>query len=171
MAIAGIIFEHQVLTAKGLRGGFQAALTDGILSGCNITASGNTVTIEHGLMCIGGGIFAITGAQSFTITGTSGVARIKAVVDTSKTSTTEQFDQVNFVIDQESAENLLPAMQQDDINSGSGQIYQAPICILSLGASGVTEILKTYKSGPRIAYGDVLPETATEGTIFLLKTN
>lgn len=171
MAISGIIFENQVLTAKGLRSGFQASLSDGIISGCDITYSGSTLTIAHGVMVVCGGIFSISGSQSLSISGTSGVARVKAVVDISQTSTTEQFNQVSFVIDQAASESLLPALVQENINAGSGQIYQAAICTVSLGSGGITGVLKTYASCPKLQYGDTLPDDAPEGTIFLLKAD
>ena len=171
MAIKGIIFDNQPPTAKGLRGGFHSALSDGIIDGCNITASGSNVTITSGLMNVAGGIFAITGTQTIAIERNTGYARIKAVLDLSKTATTEQFGQVYFAVDYANALTTFTNLVQQDVNTGSGTLYEAEICTIALGSSGATGVARKYIAAPRIRYGDVLPDDATEGTIFLLKAD
>ena len=171
MAIKGIIFDNQAPTAKGLRGGFHSALSDGIIEGCNITASGSNVTITSGLMNVAGGIFAVTGSQAISVEGTSGYARIKAVLDLSKTATTEQFGQVYFAVDYANALTTFTNLVQQDVNAGSGTLYEAEICTVALGSSGATGVARKYIAAPKIRYGDVLPDDATEGTIFLLKAD
>ena len=82
MAITGIIFDNQVPTAKGLRGAFASALTDGILGGCNITYSGSNITIAEGLVNVAGGVFRIVGSEIVTISNSSkSYARVKSVID------------------------------------------------------------------------------------------
>ena len=63
MPINGMIFDNRVPTAKAFRNGFQIALADGILSGCDITFnSPYSINIGSGFIIVAGGILKIDGA-------------------------------------------------------------------------------------------------------------
>lgn len=169
MAINGIVFDNQAPTAKGMRGGFASALTDGIVAGCELSYSGTTLSIGSGLLNIGGGIVSINGAENVSVTNTSGYARIRMIVDLSRAATTETFEQVYFDADYASTTNGFSSLIQNGINIGDGTIYQAEMCVVSLGSNGITGIVRKAVASAKIQYGDTLPEDAPEGTIFLLK--
>ena len=169
MAITGITFENQVPTAKGLRGGFKSALSDGIVGGCAITYSGLNVTIGSGLINIAGGIFQISGTEIISVSGSSAFVRIKAKIDMSRASTVSEFSRVTFEADSASSANGFTELVQEDINTGTGTIYEAEICVVAIANGAISGIVRSAKSAAKIQYGDVLPEDAPEGTIFLLK--
>lgn len=169
MAITGIIFDNQIPTAKGLRGAFKSALSDGIISGCNITYSDLNVTIGQGLINVAGGVFQVVGNEVIELSGSNTYARIKAKIDLSGDATESSFTQVSFVADYANSANGFSALTQQDINTGSGTIYEAEICVVSKTSSAVTGIVRTATAESKILYGDSLPSDAPEGTIFLLK--
>ena len=169
MAISGIIFDNQVPTAKALRGAFKAAITDGIISGCPIVYSGMNITIGSGLINVGGGVFQISGTEIVSLTNSGTFARIKAIIDLSESSTVSAFNQVSFGVDYANTATGFSALTQEDINTGSGTIYEAEICVVSISNGSISEIVRTATSASKIQYGDTLPSDALEGTIFLLK--
>ena len=169
MAITGIIYDNQVPTAKGLRGAFKSALSDGIVAGCDISTSGNTVTIGRGLINVAGGVFQISGTETINVSEATGFARIKAVADMTRTATEEAFNQVYFTVDYAALANGFSALTQDDINAGEGTIYEAEICVVEIANSAITRVVRTAIAAAKLAYGDTLPADAPEGTIFLLK--
>lgn len=171
MAITGITFDNQVPTAKGLRGAFSSALTDGIIAGCPITYSGLALTIGNGLINVDGGIFQISGSEVINLSNSGAFARIKAKIDLSEASTTTTFSQVSFVADYASSANGFPALTQDDINIGTGVtgIYEAEICVVSIANGAITGIVRSSEAFAKVQYGNTLPDDAPEGTIFLLE--
>ena len=169
MAITGITFENQVPTAKGLRGAFKSALSDGIVGGCAITYSGLNVTIGSGLINIAGGIFQISGTEIISVSGSSAFARIKAKIDMSRASTVSEFSRVTFEADSASSANGFTELVKEDINTGSGTIYEAEICVVSIANGSISGIVRTASASAKLQYGDALPSDAPEGTIFLLK--
>lgn len=169
MAITGMIFDNQVPTAKGLRGTFMSALTDGIISGCPISYSGLGVTISSGLINVAGGVFAVTGSEILNISSSSAYARIKAKIDLSEIATSSAFSQVSFDVDYADSPTSFGALTQEDINTGSGVIYEAEIWVLAITNGAISGVVRTAYSASKIQYGDTLPDDAPEGTIFLLK--
>lgn len=169
MAISGIIFDNQVPTAKALRGAFKSALSDGIISGCNISFSGLVVSIGPGLMNASGGIFQISGTETVQLENSGAFARIKAVIDLSGDATSSSFNQVSFDVDYSSTINGFDPLIQQDINTNTGPIYEAEICVVSISNGSITGIVRTALASSKIQYGDSLPSDAPEGTIFLLK--
>lgn len=170
MAITGIIFDNQVPTAKGLRGAFKSALTDGIVGGCAITYSGANVNIGDGLINVAGGIFKITGTETISLSNITGsYARIKAIIDLSQTASSSAFEQVSFGVNYANSSTGFTALTQEDINSGTGTIYEAEICVVSISNGAISGLVRTATASSKIMYGDSLPADAPEGTIFLLK--
>ena len=169
MAISGIVFDNQVPTAKAFRGTFKSALSDGIISGCNITASQLTVSIGGGLINVAGGIFQVVGSESIVLTASGAYARIKAVIDLSQEASTTSFNQVHFGVDYASNPTGFASLVQEDINTGAGTTYEAEICVVSIANQAVSGLVRSATAEAKLMYGDTLPDDAPEGTIFLLK--
>lgn len=167
--IKGIIFDNQAPTAKGIRAGFHSSLSDGILKGCSATPGNGNVSFSSGLIIVAGGIVELSDGQIVSIEGTSGYARVKAILDLSRTSAQDQFSQVYLAVDYANSLNTFSNLIQQEVNIGNGTIYEAELCVLALGSSGTPTITRVRQALPRIQYGDTLPETASEGTIFLLR--
>lgn len=120
----------------------RAALADGILTGCDLSYSGYTLTMGAGLLIACGRQFVHTSVQNWAVSGaTSGYARLVLTIDTTRASTKETFDQIVDSIEYASALDGFLELQQQDINQ-SGTIYQMVACVVSLGAGGITGIVE-----------------------------
>lgn len=119
----------------------RAIHADGILSGCKLSYSGSTLTMTAGLMIACGREFRHTSAQNWAVTGaTSGFARLVLTIDTTRASTKEAFDQIVDSLEYAASADGFSALTQADINA-AGTIYQIAVCVVSLGAGGITGIM------------------------------
>lgn len=93
--IEGLFFEKQILTAKGLGAFGCASLSDGILTGCDVTKNGTTLTMSEGWIIICGRPVKIP-QRDFTISASSGTMyhMIKASVDLTAAADVDVFSQV-----------------------------------------------------------------------------
>lgn len=98
-SIDGIFFENQILTAKGLGAFGNSAVSDGILTGCKISASGLNITISEGYIMICGRVAKIPQTNFVLNSSTAGSGRFDAIVatvDTNATSSEDSFNQVTL---------------------------------------------------------------------------
>lgn len=120
----------------------RAMLTDGILCGCTLSCSGTTLTMGAGQLMICGRQIRHVADQNWPITGaTNGFARLVLSVDLTRTATKDTFDQVVTEIEYATSQNGFADLAQEDINNGAS-IYQVPVCVVSLGAGGITGIVE-----------------------------
>lgn len=139
----GITFPQQKVTPSDDAAIRKAALADSILSGCALSYAGSTLTMGPGLLLGCGRQFRHTAVQNWAVTGaTSGYARLVLTIDTTRASTKDSFDQVVDTIEYASALDGFLQLQQDDINE-AGTIYQMAVCVVSLGAGGITGMVQT----------------------------
>lgn len=137
----GITFPMQKVTPSDDAAIRRAVLADSILSGCEINYAGSTLTMGSGLLIGCGRQFRHTAAQNFAVTGAaSGYARLVIIIDTTKASTKENFAQIDAAIEYATALDGFVQLRQDDVNE-SGTVYQFPVCVVSLGAGGITGIV------------------------------
>ena len=173
--IRGITFAEQTVTPADDAIVRRAILSDGILSGCNITYSGSTLTMAAGYVIACGRIFQITAAQNWAVVdATSGVARLVLTIDLTKTATETAFDQISFSIEYATAENGFVNLTQDDINI-AGVRYQVAVAVVSLGAGGITGIISKLEKAEgggglnfKVVAGLTQPGSATENTIWVM---
>lgn len=138
---SGVTFANQKVTPSYDATIRRALMSDGILSGCKLSYSGSTLTMEAGQLMVCGRQIVHTAVDNWAVTGaTSGFARLVLIVDLTGSSTKDVFDQVRTEIQYATAVAGFPALTTDDIN-GSGTIYQIPLCIVSLGSGGITGIV------------------------------
>ena len=137
----GITFPQQKVTPSDDAAIRRAALADSILSGCALSYAGSTLTMGPGLLLGCGRQFRHTAVQNWAVTGaTSGYARLVLTIDTTRASTKDSFDQIVDTIEYASSLDGFLQLQQDDIND-AGTIYQMAVCVVSLGAGGITGIV------------------------------
>lgn len=120
----------------------RAILPDGILSGCVFNYSGATLSMGPGSLLICGRNVRHTAEQNWNVAeATSGYARLVLTIDLSRTSTENEFDQVNESL--EYAPTLLdfPDLEVSDINA-SGIRYQAAVCTVALGSGGIVGFIQ-----------------------------
>ena len=138
---SGVTFAQQRVTPIDDAIIRRAILPDGILTGCRLSYSGSTLTMAAGQMVICGRQIRHAASQNWAVVGaTSGYARLLLTIDLTRTATKEIFDQVVDTIEYASSLDGFLALEQADINA-AGTKYQIPICVVSLGAGGITGIV------------------------------
>ena len=146
----GVTFQQQKVTPSDDAAIRKAVLADSILSGCALSYAGSTLTMGAGMLLGCGRQFRHTFVQNWAVTGAnSGYARLVLTLDMSKASTKDTFNQVVDSIEYASSLNGFLQLQQDDINE-AGTIYQMEICVVSLGAGGITGIVSKLGFNPRL---------------------
>ena len=149
MAINGIIFQNQKVSAEDHAALFELFITDGIISGCGTSTTRNLLTITSGLFVLKGRLVKIVGSETIEIPNNikSTTVRLIAYIDTNQKATKDEFEQVKFRLDQTSA-----ALVQEDINTGTGHLYEVEWATLTIGSqSEITKcdvkIKNAYASG------------------------
>lgn len=145
---SGVTFPFQAVTPSDDAIIRRRILADSILSGCEFSYSGSTLTMAAGQLIACGRQFRHSLSENWAVTGaTSGFARLLLTIDTTKASTKTAFDQINTAIEYATAANGFPALTQADINE-AGTIYQVVLCVVSLGAGGITGIISQLIKNP-----------------------
>lgn len=138
----GVTFANQHLSPEDDAAVRRAILTDGMLTGCELSVSGPALTMEPGYLLICGRQIRHTASQSWDISQqSSGYARLLLTIDLSLTATEEVFDQVEVAVEYAETEDGFPGLEQEDINN-SGTVYQVAIAVLSLGPEGISDIVR-----------------------------
>ena len=162
----GITFPQQKVTPSDDAVIRRALLSDGILSGCDLSYAGSTLTMAPGLLIGCGRQFRHTAVQHWAITGaTSGYARLVLTIDASLASTKNAFEQVVDSVEYADSLDGFLQLQRDDIND-SGTVYQMVVCVVSLGPGGITGIqskLKYAHSQPHLLWQNKSPTSTFTG--------
>lgn len=158
MAIKGITYDNQGPTAASHGDFFSTTHSDGILSGCALTFSGNTVHIAAGRIVTAGRLCELESATEIRMSNTTGVSRIVLQTDLSREATVTSFEQLSFIVQNAASVSALPALITEDINQGRGLIYQAEICVVGFANSQISSFLRRIgRSAPVIRDGSVTP--------------
>ena len=143
---SGITFPQQKVTPSDDASIRRSILADGILSGCEISYIGSTLTFGAGLLIGCGRQFRHTTVQNFAVTGaTSGFARLVVTIDTTRTSTKNNFNQIDAAIEYAAVLDGFTQLRQDDINE-SGTVYQMQICVIALSSGGISSIVSVLNA-------------------------
>lgn len=138
----GVTFANQTVTPADDALVRRALLGDGILTGCEFSYSGYTLTMRSGALIVCGRQIRHPSAQNWAVVGAkTGYARLVLDIDLTKSSTAQLFDQVTTSLEYASAEDGFTALTQENINV-SGSHYQAALCVVSLGDAGITGIVE-----------------------------
>ena len=139
MSIQGVTFDLQPLTAA-FDGALHAyLLTDGVLSGCEVTYSGYDIYVSPGYFIAAGRLVYIPertrifGASIFT----SASIQIKFVIDLNNTASATEFTQGQFTTAwvSTSSGDTFPALVQEDINGSTGRKYEVDFARATTDAS------------------------------------
>lgn len=142
----------------------RTILPDGILSGCEISYSGSTLTMASGTLIACGRQFRHPAAQNWAVVdATTGYARLLITLDLTRSATDQTFDQVVEAVEYANDISGFPALVQQDINV-AGTKYQIVACVVSLGTGGISGIINTMPTvHPASADGGTLTVTAPAG--------
>lgn len=177
--IKGITFPGQKVPAVAHGAIFDRLLSDGKLYGCGLSKSGSTLHIGAGLFVEAGRLIEIVTSEEVSVSGTSGFARIKGVIDTSKTSTADSFQQFAWAIDYSATLDGFPALTHGAVNEGGAASYEMELCVVSLSASGISEITRGFadadtkrtgriKLTAGVDYGAQLPADIKDDELFFV---
>ncbi len=129
MAIKGIVFDNQTVTAKDHGRLFEKAFDDGVIAGCTLSIADSTLNIAAGYFICAGRLMKINSNEAIALSG-SGYIRVKVVIDTAQTASTETFNQAVFVTENSDAIGNFPALVQNDVNGADTGTYEYAFCYL-----------------------------------------
>ena len=136
----GVTFPNQKVTPANDAVIRRAIFDDGILTGCDLSYSGSTLTMTAGQLMICGRQIIHPSSQNWAVTeATSGYARLVLTIDVTRTSAKDTFDQVVDEIQYATDANGFADLTTADINA-TGTRYQVAVCVVSLGPGGITGI-------------------------------
>ena len=141
MALFGGNFEKQPVAAADTGIVWQKTLSDGILLGFGLSFSGSTLTVAPGYMLACGRLIGNNANLAVAVSGTSGYARVVLKIDLTGTATAETFSQVSVRVDYAASVEGFSALVQQEINDWTHTTYEAALCVLALGANGISEIV------------------------------
>ena len=143
---SGVTFAKQNVTPADDGLVRRALLSDSILTGCNFSYSGYTLSMSAGALIVCGRQIRHPSAQNWAVVGAkSGYARLVLDIDLTKSSTKELFEQVSTTLEYATDEAGFTELIQEDLNV-SGSHYQIALCVVSLGEAGITGIVSQLDS-------------------------
>lgn len=161
----GVTFPNQKVTPANDAVIRRAIFDDGILTGCDLSYSGSTLTMTAGQFMICGRQIIHPSSQNWAVTeATSGYARLVLTIDVTRTSTKDTFDQVVDEIQYATDANGFADLTTADINA-TGTRYQVAVCVVSLGPGGITGIASKLDVTEGGGAGGVLTVTVIPGEL------
>ena len=161
----GVTFPNQKVTPANDAVIRRAIFDDGILTGCDLSYSGSTLTMTAGQLMICGRQIIHPSSQNWAVTeATSGYARLVLTIDVTRTSTKDTFDQVVDEIQYATDANGFADLTTADINA-TGTRYQVAVCLVSLGPGGITGIASKLDMTEGGGAGVVLTVTVIPGEL------
>ena len=144
MAIQGVTYNNQRVSAADHAALFQMFVTDGIMSGCGMSSLRNTLTISSGLFIVAGRLTKIVGSETITIPNgvVSTTKKLIGHCNMEGAATSETFGQFTFDLQDSSY-----TVRKEDINSGTGLHYEVEWAVLTIDGQGnITNIEKKIGS-------------------------
>ena len=161
----GVTFPNQKVTPANDAVIRRAIFDDGILTGCDLSYSGSTLTMTAGQLMICGRQIIHPSSQNWAVTeATSGYARLVLTIDVTRTSTKDTFDQVVDEVQYATDVNGFADLTTADINA-TGTRYQVAVCVVSLGPGGITGIASKLDVTEGGGAGGVLTVTVSPGEL------
>lgn len=167
---SGITFANQNATPSDDGIIRRAMLGDGTLTGCALSYTGSTLTMQPGQLMVCGRQIRHPSVQNWPVVdATSGFARVVLTIDLTKTSTKETFEQVDTSVEYAAAESGFTSLIQQDINA-SGTMYQVVLAVVSLSAGGISGI--TYRipesgTGVGSSKSSIIVTAPTGSTVYI----
>lgn len=161
MAFHGLTFPNQNVSSLDDRGFYRSFKGDGIIQGCEMSFTNDSITIHAGWLIACGGIVQIDGATTinFDEIPTSGYGRVMLQIDTSQVSTAEDFAQLSYLVDYSASIDGFTAPVQEDINLGTGTIYQIVLAIVQISGGNITAITSLVRPSNLITSPNIIIES------------
>lgn len=145
MAFHGLTFPNQNVSSLDDGGLYHGFLGDGIIEGCDVAYTNDSITIQAGWLLVCGRHIQVDGATTINFNNipTSGYGRIILQIDTSQASTVEEFAQLSIEIDYSNSLDGFSDLVRENINIGSGTIYQFEIAIVQISGGNISSLIRT----------------------------
>lgn len=146
--IKGITFENQNVTSAAdanLHKRLFAA--DGILTGCAMSVTQDTLNIQPGYMLISGRLIQFDGITSVTFEDPiiNGYGRVSLIIDLSVEASPDDFQQARLSVDYSGTTTFQTLLANEDINNG-GTLYQAELALVQITNKNITGITRNIGS-------------------------
>ena len=135
MALKGFTFDQMEVTAANDAGFYQWILpTDGVLWGCGLSNTVNSITFQAGMLVCGGRFVGFDGATTYTLSSeyatSTGYMRLVLTLDLSKQNTSG-FAQGDVSWEYSATTEFSPLQQDSDFNNpyATNKKYQMQLCI------------------------------------------
>ena len=140
--IYGVTYSNQRVSAADHAKLFRMVIGDGVMNGCGCSYRYDKFTISAGQFIACGRLTGIEGSEVIDITGNSGYARIRGIIDMDQAAEIDSFGQFYWRVDYASSADGFAALIQEDVNA-SGKIYEIEWAVVSLGEGGITGIVRS----------------------------
>lgn len=140
--IYGVTYSNQRVSAADHAKLFRMVIGDGVMNGCGCSYRYDKFTISAGQFIACGRLTGIEGSEVIDITGNSGYARIRGIIDMDQVAEIDSFGQFYWRVDYASSADGFAALTQEDVNA-SGKIYEIEWAVVSLGEGGITGVIRS----------------------------
>ena len=148
MALRGHVFNKQLFTSECFALFIDTFLDKncGVIKGCELSNTNDSVTINDGFFCIRGRFIQEVGSSTIIAElpqGNDIFCKLVCEIDLSKENTTSELKQVEYKILQSTED--YPSLQQEDI-TGEGYIYQFEFASFKCTTTGIQDFVdkRTY---------------------------
>ena len=159
MALKGFTFDQMEVTAANDAGFYQRILpTDGVLWGCGLSNTVNSITFQAGMLVCGGRFVGFDGATTYTLPSeyatSTGYVRLVLTLDLSKQNTSG-FAQGDVSWEYSATTKFSPLQQDSGFNNPyvSNKKYQMQMCIYPITSGNIGNL----KTGTAVAATPDLP--------------
>ncbi len=150
MALRGHVFNKQLFSSECFALFIDTFLNknNGIITGCNLSNTANSISIESGYFCIKGRFLQEEGGTTFDIESTIQndiYCKLICEIDLSQENTTSELKQASYKVLKSTTG--YPSLQQEDITSvGQGNIYQFEFAQFKVTEQGIEDFVdkRTY---------------------------
>lgn len=142
--LRGHVFDEQLFSSECFALFIDTFLSKhcGVIKGCNLSNSSNSITVGNGFFCVRGRFLEIVGEDTFDVGTDELFCKLICEIDLGKENTESELTQASLKIIKSS--NNYPQLTQQDITA-EGTIYQFEFAQFKSGKNGITEFKDTRK--------------------------
>lgn len=136
--LRGHTYSEQVFANKVFRLFIDTFLNknSGIIQGCSLSNTTNSVTVGQGYLCIRGGFIEVVGDETIEVNASDAYCKLICELDLSKENTESDFEQVKFKVI--TGATAYPNLTQEDVFN-SGNIYQIELAQFKTSVAGISD--------------------------------
>lgn len=154
MSINGLFYDLRAQKAKNYRTWMKKIFTDGILNGCALSNTDDSITLGVGHFVASGAITEIDVAETTTLLTPieNGYVRLYYQIDLTQTPSKTVFNQGSMLYDYAASLGAFSALTTEDIND-DGDIYEIEIAVYTMVSSVCTALVRNIADAEIIGAG------------------